>query len=111
MNSMWNIDNGYQPPFDRLCQKVEEQEKTIIELNERIESLESTSEKNSNNIATAIKTELMLSNSFSRLKKDVENLKNTQGSPIEALDWLMIFVVVSFVVCVMIIPTIGIWFK
>ena len=32
MRSTWDIDKGYQPPFDRLCQKVEEQEKTIKEL-------------------------------------------------------------------------------
>lgn len=40
MNSIWDINNGYQPPFDRLCQKVEQQEEIIAELNERIQSLE-----------------------------------------------------------------------
>jgi hypothetical protein len=40
MNGLWDKNNGYQPPFDRLCQKVEEQEKIIKELNKRIDALE-----------------------------------------------------------------------
>ena len=78
MKSTWNIDKGYQPPFDRLCQKVEEQEKTIKELNERINALESAPKKDFNSIA---------------------------------LDWLVIFTVVSVVFCWVIIPAFGLWFK
>lgn len=111
MNSLWDINRGYQPPFDRLCEQVEQQQKTIQQLTDRLDTLEVATEKNSSSMATAVKTELMFSSSLSRLKQDVEYLKETQGLPTKALDWLLIFVVVSFVLCVMIIPTIHIWFK
>ena len=111
MKSTWDIDKGYQPPFDRLCQKVEEQEKTIQELTDRLDALESDNKKQSDGIATAVKTELMLSCSLDRIKKDIESLKGTQGSPTKILDWLFIFTVVSVVLCWVIIPAFGIWFK
>ena len=111
MNGLWDKNNGYQPPFDRLCQKVEEQEETIKELNERINALEFVSGNHSSSMATAVKTELMLSGSISRMKQEIEYLKSTQGLPTKALDWLMIFTVVSVVFCWVIIPAFGIWFK
>lgn len=111
MKSTWDIDKGYQPPFDRLCEQVEQQQKTIQELNDRLDALEMATEKNSNSMATAIKTKLMLSSSLSRLKQDVEYLKKTQGAPLKVFDWLIIFVVVIVMLCWVIIPTIGIWFK
>lgn len=111
MKSIWDIDKGYQPPFDRLCKQVEQQQKTILQLTDRLDALESASEKNSQSIVTAVKTELMLSGSIDRVKQDIESLKKTQGFSFNVLDWVLIFTVVSFVVCVMIIPTIGIWFK
>lgn len=86
MKSIWDINNGYQPPFDRLCQKVEEQEKIIKELNERINALELESKKNSDSMATVVKTELMLSSSIDRIKQDVEYLRKTQGIPLKAYD-------------------------
>lgn len=111
MKSIWDINNGYQPPFDRLCQKVEEQEKIIKELNERIDALEFVSGNHSDSMATAVKTELMLSNSIDRIKQDIQYLKSTQGLSTKALDWLVIFTVVSVVFCWVIIPAFGLWFK
>lgn len=111
MKSTWDIDKGYQPPFDRLCQKVEEQEKTVKELNERINALEFVSGNYSDSMATAIKTELMLSGSIDRIKQDIQYLKKTQVLPTKALDWLVIFTVVSIVFCWVIIPAFGLWFK
>ena len=111
MRSLWDIDKGYQAPFDRLCEQVEQQQKTIQELNDRLDTIESASEKNSNSMATAIKTELMLSGSIDRLKQDIQYLKKTQGIPLKAYDWLLIFVVLSVVFCWVIIPAFGLWFK
>lgn len=111
MRSSWDIDNGYQSPFDRLCEQVEQQQKTIQELNDRLDTLEEENRKNSNSMVTAVKTELMLSGSIDRIKQDVEYLKKTQGAPLKVFDWLIIFVVVSFVASVMIIPAIKILVK
>lgn len=111
MKSIWDIDKGYQPPFDRLCEQVEQQQKMIQELNDRLDALEEEHRENSNSMATAIKTELMLSGSIDRIKKDVESLKEIQDTPMKVFDWLLIFVVVSFVVSVMIIPAIKILVK
>lgn len=111
MKSTWDIDKGYQPPFDRLCEQVEQQQKTIQELNDRLDTLEMETNKNSDSMVTAVKTELMFSGSLSRLKQDVEYLKKTQGVPLKMFDWLIIFVVVVVMLCWVIIPTIGIWFK
>lgn len=111
MKSTWDIDKGYKPPFDRLCQKVEEQEKTIKELNERINALEFVSGNHSDSMVTAVKTELMLSSSIDRIKQDIQYLKKTQGAPLKVFDWLIIFVVVVVMLCWVIIPTFGLWFK
>jgi hypothetical protein len=111
MKSTWDIDKGYQPPFDRLCQKVEEQEKTIKELNERINTLEFVSGNHSDSMVTAVKTELMLSSSIDRIKQDIQYLKKTQGVPLKAYDWLLIFVVLSVIFCWVIIPAFGLWLK
>lgn len=111
MKSTWDIDKGYQPPFDRLCQKVEEQGKTIQELTDRLDALESDNRKQSDGIATAVKTELMLSGSIDRIKQDIQYLKKTQGVPLKVYDWLLIFVVLSVIFCWVIIPAFGIWFK
>lgn len=108
MKSTWDIDKGYQPPFDRLCQKVEEQEKTIKELNERIKSLEFVSGNHSDSMVTHVKTELMLSGSIDRIKQDIQYLKKIQGIPLKAYDWLLIFVVLSVIFCWVIIPAFGI---
>lgn len=111
MRSLWDIDKGYQAPFDRLCEQVEQQQKTIQELNDRLDTLEMETNKNSDSIVTAVKTELMFSGSLSRLKQDVEYLKKTQGIPLKVYDWLLIFVVLSVIFCWVIIPAFGIWFK
>lgn len=111
MRSSWDIDNGYQSPFDRLCQKVEEQEKTIKELNERINALEFVSGNHSDSMVTAVKTELMLSGSINRMKQDIEYLRKTQGLPTKAIDWLVTFTVASIVFCWVIIPAFCLWLK
>lgn len=111
MKSTWDIDKGYQPPFDRLCEQVEQQQKTIQELNDRLDTLEEEHRKNSNSMATAIKTELMLSSSIDRIKQDIQYLKKTQGVPLKAYDWLLIFVILSVIFCWVIIPVFSLWFK
>lgn len=111
MRSLWDIDKGYQAPFDRLCEQVEQQQKTIQELNERINALEFVSGNHSDSMVTAVKTELMLSSSIDRIKQDIQYLKKTQGAPLKVFDWLIIFVVVVVMLCWVIIPTIGIWVK
>ena len=111
MRSSWDIDNGHQSPFDRLCQKVKEQEKTIKELNERINALEFVSGNHSDSMVTAVKTELMLSGSIDRMKQDIEYLRKTQGLPTKAIDGLVIFTVASFVFCWVIIPALCLWLK
>jgi hypothetical protein len=94
-----------------LCEQVEQQQKTIQELTDRLDALEMATHKNSDSMVTAVKTELMFSGSLSRLKQDVEYLKKTQGAPLKVFDWLVIFTVVSIVLCWVIIPAFGIWFK
>lgn len=111
MKSTWDIDKGYQPSFDRLCEQVERQQKMIQELNDRLDTLEMSTNKNSDSMVTVVKTELMFSGSLSRLKQDIEYLKKTQGAPLKVFDWLIIFVVVVVMLCWVIIPTIGIWLK
>lgn len=111
MRSLWDIDKGYQAPFDRLCEQVEQQQKTIQELNDRLDTLEEENRKNANSMVTAVKTELMLSSSIDRIKQDIQYLKKTQGVPLKAYDWLLIFVVLSVIFCLVIIPAFGLWLK
>lgn len=111
MKSTWDIDKGYQPPFDRLCEQVEQQQKTIQELTDRLDTLEMATNKNSDSMVTAIKTALMLSGSIDRIKQDIQYLKKTQGVPLKAYNWLLIFVVLSVIFCWVIIPAFSLWFK
>ena len=111
MRSLWDIDKGYQAPFDRLCEQVEQQQKTIQELNDRLDTLEEEHKENPNSSDHAVKTELMLSSSIDRIKQDIQYLKKTQGVPLKAYDWLLIFVVLSVIFCWVIIPTFGLWLK